>query len=867
MIAPCPELSELEEYLSGGADPPSAGSIDRHLSTCDGCRRRLAEIRTNLEAVGAIREALATSSIAAPGQRIGKYRIIAEIGRGGMGVVYRAQQDNPQRSVALKVLNGLGGDDRHRRLFQREALALARLQHPGIAALYEADCTGGVPFLVMELVEGDRLTTWAVQQRLSIRRRLSLFARICAAVSFAHQRGVIHRDLKPSNILVDAGGEPRILDFGMAKILEHDGGTPGSALTEAGRILGTLPYMSPEQVRGDAPEIDTRTDLYALGVVLYELLTGQLPYDLGRTDIVQAARIIGEAQPHPPSRHDRAIRGDLDVIVLKALQKDPGLRYQSATALQDDIERYLSNQPILARPPALTYVVRKMIQRHRTVCALATALVVLVVGSGIASTVQAVRLAGRTQALAAAREEAERTGEIAVAVNAFLHDMLAAADPETGTGQDVTVRYVLDQAAREIAHGALGDQPEVQAAVRHTLGNTYRALGRYPEAEAQLRRAVEIRQQLHPQDHPDLATSLHKLARVLDSTGEFAESERLCRAALDMRRRLFGDRHIDVAKSLNNLGWLRFQQGDYQEAERIQRQVLDLRHQLLGDRDPEIATAMNNLALTLHSMNRFDEAEDLLRRSLAMDQKLRAGPHPNIISTMNNLSGLLLVTGRLQEAEQLIRQAVEMRRALLPDRHPALATDLTTLGNVLRRQGRAGEAETVLREALSIQHTLGGSHPGTAATLNNLALVLSDQGDFDAAERLHREAADLQGAALGPAHPDTLVSRYHLAALFLRQERNQAALALLTEIVEAAASGELPRQHRGLFLKLHGECLTRLRRYGEAEAALLQAYDLLGDTRAARQTADLLARLYEDWDRPQDATAWRHRAGDPADGQ
>lgn len=737
----------------------------------------------------------AEPSVPSPGASltIGNYRIIRKLGEGGMGVVYEAEQQHPRRPVALKVIRGGHFVDEYQvKLFQREAQALARLKHPGIAAIYEAGCTdAGQHFFAMELVHGEPLTDYVKGRRhdgtqapMETKERLELFLEICDAINYAHQRAVIHRDLKPSNILVAVeserdstssltvgGPKVKILDFGLARITEADADI--SVVSEVGQIKGTLPYMSPEQVRGNPEEIDVRSDVYSLGVILYELLTDQFPYDVRRTTLPEAIRIICEEPPKPPSRvlkEARRINRDIETIILKALEKDPERRYQSAGALAEDMQRYLTNQPILARPPSTIYQFRKLVARHKALFSFLTALFVLLVGFAITMTVQSARIAReRDRAIAAERLEAEQRdkaekarnaereqrllaesnlkraveaeelaadeaerakteAETAKQVSSFLVGLFEVSDPSEARGKTITAREILDEGAEKITE-ELKDQPVIQARLMDTMGTIYQSLGLYDSATPLLETALKIRKQKLGNEHPDLATSLNDLAGVLYYKGDYEKAEPLFRDALAMRRKLLGDSHPEVATSLNNLALVLKAKGDYDGAESLFREALAMSRKLLGDEHPGVANSLNNLAVVLKAKGDYDGAEELYREALAMRRKLLGDDHPDVATSLNDLAVALEAKGDYDGAEFFLREALVLRRKLLGNEHPDLATSLNDLAVVLEAKGNYDGAEELYREALAMwRKLLGDTHPDVATSLNNLALVLEAKG-------------------------------------------------------------------------------------------------------------------------------------------
>ena len=721
-------------------------------------------------------------------ERIGQYRVRRILGEGGMGTVYEAEQERPRRTVALKVIRGpvaFGQTETHAlRLFQREAQTLARLEHPCIAAIHEAGCTDeGRHFFAMELVRGVPLNEYVRVTKPSTAVRLRLFQRVCEAIHYAHQRGVIHRDLKPSNILVDRDGSPKILDFGLAKIIDPDL-TIVSGVTEVGKIQGTLPYMSPEQARGAPQDINLLSDVYALGVILYELLTDQLPYDVRCTALPDAVRVICEEPPHRLSSVKRTLRGDVETITLKALEKEPTRRYQSAAAMAEDVERFLANQPILARPPTTVYQLRKLVARHKLGFAFSSLLFLLVTAFAVwmsilyresdrlRMTAETARLAERdqrrvaeerlaqTQRAQRAARTAARTSE---RVNVFLQNMLAAADPEQGTTHDMTVRQLLDQAAQSI-ESALGDEPEVEMGVRTVIGKAYESLGRFHDAETQFRAALTLAEVLTG----DAATGrrwergriMVDLGHALAHQDEFDQAEPLIEAGVKVLRGALGDEHPATIAGHYRLGVLRWKQGRYAEAEELLRESVDQARRVLGEENRNYVSALNVLALTLNDAGKHAEAEPLFRRLLDWNHSVFGEDHPRTARAYNNLGWTLQRAGRYTEAESLYRKALECWHAARVEDHPEASLCRRNLGLILNLQGRYEESETVIREALRTEiRTLGEQHSQTAGSYIGLGWALHELGRHEeAGKALDKAHASLQSAAEAPA---ALMARYY----------------------------------------------------------------------------------------------------------
>ena len=741
------------------------------------------------------------------GAVIGSYRVVREIGRGGMGVVYEAEQQRPRRSVALKVI--LGGrfvDAVTVRMFQREADSLARLKHPSIAAIYESGSTEeGRHFFAMELVQGRTLSACfdgrgAATTRSEVRGRIDLFRQITAAVAYAHQRGVIHRDLKPSNILVvesaaetPSGQAPagiKILDFGLARITD-----PGSDAVETGTthggIRGTLPYMSPEQVRGQRDEIDVRTDVYALGVILHRLLSGRLPLDLEGIDITAAARIICEQAPRPLGetaqgrvRFDR----DLEVIVRKALEKDPARRYQTAAALDEDIGRYLGGQPILARPPSAAYQLRKLVARNKAAFSAAAAVLLALVGVAILMTVQARRIA-------AERDRANREATTAIRVSSFLTDLFKVSDPSEAKGNSIKARDILDQGAGRIDK-ELADEPLVQAGLMLTMGTVYRDLGLYKEAEPLLEKSLSMRRHLLGEESLDTLASMDGLAFLYLVEGRTGEAEALFKQSLDRRARLAGDEDPGTLRTMEGLAGVydkearagreeKLRRARYADEEKIRRQVVEARRRIQGEDDPRTLLSASDLAGCDMRQGKYADAEALLRQTLERQRRVLGEDHPNTLGTMLNLGDALNYEGRDAEAEKVLREALDRMRRVLGVEHPQTLSTMNDLGQLFQKQKRFAEAEALDRQVLSVRRrVLGDDHPDTVMTISSLADMVSYQGRYAEAEALLLEKLSRERRLLGEDHPHVVNCLYSLASNSARAGDRAAALRWLTQAID-----------------------------------------------------------------------------------
>jgi tetratricopeptide (TPR) repeat protein/tRNA A-37 threonylcarbamoyl transferase component Bud32 len=681
-------------------------------------------------------------------ESIGDYRILALLGEGGMGTVYKAEQLHPQRIVALKVIRPGLSNEKVLRRFKREAEALGRLQHPGIAQIYEAGTAdsglGPQPYFAMEFIQGERLREYAMDGRLTTPERLALMVQVCDAVHHAHLRGIIHRDLKPGNILVDTNGRVKVLDFGVALLTDSD--AHATRQTDLGQLVGTLAYMSPEQVVADSQGLDIRSDVYALGVILYELLASKMPYATQGRAMHEVVQAIREEEPAPLSAIHTSYRGDIDTIVTKALEKDKTRRYASAAELAGDIRRYLADEPITARPPSAAYQVGKFARRHKTLVAgIASVFLALVIGV-VASTREAVRAHKAELAAEEQRKRADQEATAARAVIDFLqNDLLAQASASNQSSKpdpELKVRTALDRAAARI-HGRFEQQPELEAAIQDTIGRTYYQLGLYAEARKQLERALELYRRTLGEENPKTLTTMSRLGRAAWLQADYQEAGTLLSRAVEVQRRVLSTNNPDTLYSMNNLANVYRAQGKDSEAEALYSQTLEIRRRVLGPEHPDTLSSTNNLANVYWSQGKYAEAETLYRQAMTTQSRVLGPEHPDTLLSMGNLADTLAKQGKYAESETLFAQVIEVSRRVMGRDHPRTLGFLSDSGTMYQRQGKFALAEANIKDALAgRRRTLGSNHPETMEGAADLALALLSQGKFVESERLAREALE-----------------------------------------------------------------------------------------------------------------------------
>lgn len=696
------------------------------------------------------------------GRQVGAYTLVSHIGSGGMGSVWLAERSDGrfERRAAVKFLSlALAGSHGAER-FKREGSIVGRLTHPHIAELIDAGVsTEGQPYLILEYVEGERVDEYCDRHRLDVEARVRLFLDVLAAVAHAHINLIVHRDLKPSNVLVRNDGQVKLLDFGIAKLLEEEGQPAFDTLLtqEAGGAL-TPAYAAPEQVTGEP--ITTATDVYALGVLLYVLLTGQHPAGAEIHSHANLLRAIVDTEPQQPSRVVavpgpdtdalagnatnrattpdklcRLLRGDLDTIVGTALKKNPKERYASVTAMAEDLQHYLKHEPIAARPDAFTYRASKFMRRNRTAVAVAACLMILLISFAVMRDAQLRRITRE-------RDRANR-------ITDFMSNMFRVADPSEARGNSITAREILDKASKEIGAG-LAKDPEAQAQMMYVMGDVYGNLGLYSRAEPLLAKAVDSQTQVLGLQNPDTLRSRSLLGWNLRKEGHYAEADNLYRKTLDMQRRVLGAEHPDTLSTMSRLSDVLAREGQLPESEQLARETFETRRRALGPEHPDTLIAMVNLANTLEQRHWWDgETKPIL------------------------------------EAEDLCSKAIAIQSRLLGPEHPDTLNSRISLGMGLSLQGRYAEAARLEQDTLAIQRrVLGPDHANTLITMNNLAMDLAAQGRYPEAEKFEREALDIQQRVLGHESPDAALSTYNLGCLAALQGHREQALLLLEEAVD-----------------------------------------------------------------------------------
>jgi serine/threonine protein kinase len=698
------------------------------------------------------------------GAAIGPYRLLERIGEGGMAEVWRAEQTTPvHRTVAIKLIKAGMETKAMIARFESERQALALMDHPAIARVFDAGATAeGRPYFVMEYVPGMPITEYCDKYRLSTRERLELFMQVCEGVQHAHQKAIIHRDLKPSNVLISVqDGKPtiKIIDFGVAKALAQRL-TEKTMFTEMGMLVGTPEYMSPEQAELTGRNIDTRTDVYSLGLMLYELLVGALPFDstaLRKAGFAEILRRIREEDPPRPSTRFRTLgdslaasarnrktepgllarqlQGDLDWIAMKALEKDQTRRYGSPSDLAAEIGRYLRDEPVLASPPSAAYRAGKFVRRHRAGVGVAAGVLLLLLGFAITMTVQARRIARE-------RDRANREAEVSRRVQDFLTGLFQVANPNQARGNSITAREILDKGAKQIDI-ELSGQPEIQAQMMHTMGVVYSNLGLYAPAQPLLERAVDTRRRVLGPEHRHTLESIIGLAQLYRRQFRTADAERMLRETLSIARRTLGMEHITTLRATERLVDALMYERHYEEAEKLSREGLEISLRVLGPEDPDTISLRVALGWAYVREHRSAEADVVLRETLATARRVRGSEHTFTLNIMGIMVEHLLATRRFQEAATLGDELVAGRVHVLGPEHLFTLAAKGDLGWTYMEQHRFAEADRILRETLTTaRRVLGENHLETVVIIYNLACLAALQGHRADAFATLRQAVD-----------------------------------------------------------------------------------------------------------------------------
>ncbi|MBZ5607863.1 MAG: tetratricopeptide repeat protein [Acidobacteriia bacterium] len=794
-------------------------------------------------------------SIAA--REFGPYRLKRVLGEGGMGVVYLAERTDLGSLVAIKILRDAWLSPARRERFVREQRTLAQLNHPSIARLYDADTLAdGTPWFAMEYVEGVPITDYCRERHSSIEERLRLFRVVCEAAEYAHEHAVIHRDLKPSNILVTSDGAVRLLDFGISKQLDTLDQPVDQTRTEL-RLM-TPAYAAPEQIRGE--RVGIFTDVYALGVVLYELLAGRLPFDLSTRTPGEAERIIQEQDPEKPSeaaRNTSAVSAsksawaDLDVLCLTAIHKDIQRRYRSVEALIRDVDHYLNGEPLEARPDTARYRLRKFVKRHSRAVAAAALAVTVVTALVVFFTVR----------LAIARNAAVTTATRLQRVQQFMLSLFEGGDPSAAPREGLQVATIIDRGVKEAQ--ALKQEPEVQAELYLTLGGIYQKLGNLAKADSLLNSALDQRKSLFGSDNPEVAQSLVALGLLRVDQAKLADAEQLVREGLEKTRRARPRDDAAVAKATTALGKVLEARGAYDKAIPLLEEAVRLQS-TAGSAPIEQAATLKELADAHFYAGHYDLCDSLTRRTLAMHRQIFGDRHPLVADDLINLGAVQFERANYAEAEQFYRQALDINEAWYGKDHPEIASTLSMLGRALVFEKRYDEAVSLVERALAIQeHVYGPAHPRVANVLNELGTVALQRGKYDEAEARFRRMAEIYKTAYGEHHYLYALAYANLASVYLARNDFARAEQMFREVVKLyTAALSANHQFTAIAEIKLGRALVGEKRYAEAEGHILTGYNVLSKQtspsatwlESARQN---LITIYEALNQPEKAAQYR----------
>jgi len=919
----CLSPIEIECLLADSLSPADRARAEAHLVECEKCRSELHEKPGQDHLFRDIQDAYAKKaamqggrntegqSAASISDSIDGYEVLAEIHRGGQGVVYKAVQQATKRTVALKVLlEGPYASPTQRRRFEREIDLVAGLRHPNIVTVYDSGVTSDRRhYFAMDYIDGLPLDTYLSDSSLSIDEILRLFQKICTAVSYAHQRGVIHRDLKPGNIRIDAVGEPHVLDFGLAKLAGVDP-QAGAPVTVTGEFMGTLAYASPEQTKGDPQLIDIRTDVYSLGVVLYEMLTGSYPYEVVG-QMADVLRNIAEVEPKRPSTIRRRINDEVETIILKTLAKDRDRRYQSAETLARDIEHYLHGEPIDAKRDSAWYVIRKTMQRYRVAAGVALSFVLLLGASTIALSImyrnqsrarQEAEIAHKGAVRARTSEEAQRklaeqrANELET-VTGFQQSMLGGIDAEkmgrgiieelrqgirnglekeevtpqevesslasfdrlvvrsnaTNLALNVVDKNVLSRAVKAIQKD-FTDKPLIRASLQYTVADTYMAIGLFEPAIQLEEASLQIRRRVLGDDHPDTLISMSTLAQLFRFMGRYEDALPYYAEVLETRRRTLGDSHPNTLLSITSMGLVLKSMGRFQEALPYSREAVESRRRILGPDHPATLDAVNSLGRLLESMGRYEEAMVYFREDLEGCHRILGDDHRNTLQSIMSMGRLLQRLGKYEQARPYYIEALEGYRRVLGDDHPDTIIAVLNMGALLRLDGKLKESERYYRDALRrSRRVLGDEHPTTLVVIDGVGGLLTEMDRHDEALRYLSEAIKTQRRTLGDDHPNTLNSILNMGRLMRKLGRLEEAEAFGAEAVRGA-NVKLAPSHpfRLIAIGDYGQSLAKLQRYAEAEGHLLEAQEglatILGPShRRTIKIINYIIELYDAW--------------------
>lgn len=721
-----------------------------------------------------------------------RFQLVRRLGEGGMGQVWLAEQTSPlRRQVALKLIKAGMYDEAVVQRFQAERQSLAIMDHPAIAKVFDAGTTPqGQPYFAMEYVPGLPITEYCDQKKLKIADRLELFLQVCEGVQHAHQKAIIHRDLKPANILiveVDGKPVPRIIDFGLAKAT-----TPRvsgeTVFTHLGHFMGTPGYMSPEQADPDVRDVDTRTDVYSLGVVLYVLLVGLQPFETKpgqKQPLEELLRKLRQEEPPRPSTKVNTdgntsttaadsrgtnpqqlvslLRGDLDWITMKALENDRARRYGTPSDLAADVRRFLNHEPVVARPASASYRLRKYVRRHRVAVVAFVGLVLLLAAFSVLQALQLRRITRE-------RDRATRERDRATRITDFMTGMFKVSDPNEARGNKVTAREILDRASNDMSRG-LAKDPEVQAQMMQVMAETYSNLGLYQRAHELASRALDARMGLLGPDDPKTLESMTQLGWILNHEGKYVEAEKMERQAFDRERLILGPNDPLTIETMANLAYIVQGPGDFGQGEKFAREAIEVGTRRLGPENDTVLQSMGYLGVALFNEGRYGEAERVYRQLLELER--RVGPdHPQTLRTMSNLAVAVESQGRFAEAEQIYRKnLVTLQRVLGPE-HQLTTGTMFNLACLLTDEGHHAEAEKMYRATLAIQLRISGpEHPRTLLTESGLADEIFKEGRVAEAEKLQRGTLVTMVRVIGPEHPSTLECQSDLARDLIREGR------------------------------------------------------------------------------------------------